>query len=45
MKGISHERQTNICLILPFHMCICAIINVSNKGQKKEQVRDWLFIK
>lgn len=35
MKGISHERQTHTCLIFPFHMCICAITNLSNKGQRK----------
>lgn len=35
MKGMSHERQTNTCLTFPFHTYICAIINLSNKGQRK----------
>lgn len=34
-REISHERQTNTNLSFPFHTCICTIINLSNKGQRK----------
>lgn len=45
MKGITHKRQINICLIFPSHVCICGIMNLSNTTQWKETKQEMAIYK
>lgn len=45
MKGISHKRQINICLIFPPHIFICGIMNLSNTTQWKQTKQEMAVYK